>query len=194
MAETNQGANGRVFISYSRKDKVFVQKLNDALDNSGVQVWVDWEGIELASDWMATITNAIQGTDAFLFVISPDSLNSKVCADELGLGLKLNKKLIPVLYREPEKGMTMHEKLAATNWVYLRQDDNFDETIPRLVASINTDLDWIRQHTQIVGRAIEWEKKNKDGSFLLNGAELEGAERWMTASSGKENRQVLPLQ
>jgi hypothetical protein len=85
MVEATQGANGRVFISYSRKDKAFVQKLNDALDTAGVQAWVDWEGIELASDWMATITSAIQGTDAFLFVISPDSLKSMVCTDELGL-------------------------------------------------------------------------------------------------------------
>src|ERR1041385_8723068 len=94
MAEPSQGANGRVFISYSRKDKPFVQKLNDALDHAGVQAWVDWEGIELASDWMKTISDAIQGNDAFLFIISPDSLKSRVCADELDLGLKLNKKLI----------------------------------------------------------------------------------------------------
>jgi len=194
MEDTTQGANGSVFISYSRRDKAFVQKLNDALDAAGVQAWVDWEGIELASDWMATITNAIQGTDAFLFVISPDSLNSKVCTDELCLGLKLNKKLIPILYREPEKGMTMHEKLAATNWVYLRQEDSFEKTLPKLIQSINTDLDWVRQHTQLLGQAVEWEKKNKNNSFLLNGVELEDAERWMAEASGKANRQVLPLQ
>jgi WD40 repeat protein len=194
MTDTTQGANGRVFISYSRKDKAFVQQLHTALDEAGVQAWVDWEGIELASDWMATITNAIQGTDAFLFVISPDSLHSRVCADELCLGLQLNKKLIPILYREPDKGTPMHEKLAATNWVYLRQEDNFEGTLPKLVESINTDLDWVRQHTQLLGQAVEWEKKNKDSSFLLNGVELADAERWMTEASGKANRQVLPLQ
>ncbi len=194
MTDSAQGANGSVFISYSRKDKAFVKQLNDALDQAGVRAWVDWEGIQVASDWMATITGAIQGTDAFLFVISPDSLNSKVCADELCLGLQLNKKLIPILYREPEKGATMHEKLAATNWVYLRQEDSFEEMLPRLIESINTDLGWVHQHTQLLGQAMEWEKKNKDGSFLLNGVELEDAERWMIEASGKENRQVLPLQ
>ncbi|HLO32031.1 MAG TPA: toll/interleukin-1 receptor domain-containing protein [Anaerolineales bacterium] len=50
MADTAQGANGSVFISYSRKDKAFVQELNDALDTAGVNAWVDWEEIELASD------------------------------------------------------------------------------------------------------------------------------------------------
>ena len=194
MTENHKASNGSVFISYSRKDKPFIQKLNDALAGKGVRTWVDWEGIELASDWMETITSAIQGTDALIFVISADSLKSKVCKDELELGLKLNKKLIPILYREPGSKTKMHEKLAATNWVYLREQDDFDETIPKLIQSINTDLGWVRQHTQLLGQAIEWEKKNKNNSFLLHGSELEDAERWMAEASGKENREILPIQ
>ena len=194
MSETNQGENGKVFISYSRRDKAFVQKLNDALDNAGVHAWVDWEGIELASDWMATITNAIQGSDAFLFVISPDSVKSKVCADELEIALKLNKKLIPVLYREPTRDLPLHERLAATNWVYLRKKDDFDATIPKLVQSINTDLDWVRQHTRMLERALEWERKGRNKSSLLAGSDLEEAERWMTEAAAKPNRQVVEIQ
>lgn len=194
MTENHKDSNGSVFISYSRKDKPFIQKLNTALDAKGVRTWVDWEGIELASDWMETITGAIQSMDALIFVISPDSLKSKVCKDELELSLKLNKKLIPILYREPDSKIKMHDKLAATNWVYLRKQDDFEETIPRLVQSINTDLGWVRQHTQLLGQAIEWEKKNKNNSFLLHGSELEDAERWMAEASGKENREVLPIQ
>lgn len=194
MTETNTGSNGRVFISYSRKDKAFVQKLNSALDDAGVQAWVDWEGIELASDWMETITQAIQGNDAFLYVISPDSLKSKVCSDELELGLKLNKKLIPILYREPTKTSKMPEKIASTNWVYLRDQDNFDETIPKLIQSINTDLGWVRQHTRLLEQAMEWDQKNRNNSFLLNGTELEESEKWMADASGHANRQVVPIQ
>ena len=194
MAESQQGSQGSAFISYSRKDKVFVQKLNDALDNAGIQAWVDWEGIELASDWMDRITNAIQTHDAFIFVISPDSLKSKVCAEELELGLKLNKKLIPVLYREPQKGQSMHEKLAATNWVYLRKTDDFDATIPGLVEAIQTDLEWVGKHTKFLNQAMEWENEKKNASFLLQGTGLEEAEKWLAEASGKENRNVLPLQ
>lgn len=194
MTENNTGSNGRVFISYSRKDKAFVQKLNSALDTVGVQTWVDWEGIELASDWMETITHAIQGNDAFLFVISPDSLKSKVCTDELDLAIKLNKKLIPILHREPTKTSRMHEKIASTNWVYLREQDNFDETIPKLVQSINTDLGWVRRHTRLLEQAMEWDHTNRNNSFLLNGTNLEDAEKWMAEASGQSNRQILPLQ
>ena len=129
MEESSRKTN--IFISYSRKDKLFVRKLNDALDALGVDAWVDWEGIELASDWMARITAAIEGGDAFVFVISPDSLKSKVCLKELELGIASNKKIIPVLYREPEKRQKMHPKLASTIWVYLRtKKDDFKATIP----------------------------------------------------------------
>ena len=189
-----QNTSSSVFISYSRKDKEFVRKLNDGLDSSGVNAWVDWEGIPLSSDWMDEITRAIESGDAFLFVISPDSLASKVCREELELGLKYNKKLVPILYREPDKECEMHEKLAATNWVYLRESDDFDNTLPKLVDSIQTDLGWVRQHTRLLQRATEWNRKNRNNSFLLQGADLEDAERWMTEAAAQPNREVFSLQ
>jgi len=194
MADQAKGANGSVFISYSRKDKEFVKKLNDALDQAGIHAWVDWEGIELASDWMARITSAIQGSNAFLFVMTSDSLKSKVCTDELELAIKYNKKIIPVLYRDPAKSSKIHPKLSSTNWVYLRKKDDFDGTIPRLIESVNTDLEWVSQHTRLLERATEWEVKNQNGSYLLQGSDLEDAERWMAEASGKENRTVVPIQ
>ena len=38
-----------VFISYSRKDKAFVQILNQALGESKYETWVDWEDIPLTA-------------------------------------------------------------------------------------------------------------------------------------------------
>lgn len=185
----------RVFISYSRKDKLFVRKLNDAIDAAGIDAWVDWEGIELASDWMSRITDAIQSSDAFLFVISPDSLKSKICAEELEISIRLNKKIIPILYREPEKRKAMHEKLASTNWVYMRpKKDDFKSTIPKLVDAIKTDLGWVQQHTRLLRRALEWDQKNRDNSYVLQGSELEEGEKWMTESTAHEGRNVVPLQ
>ena len=92
MSESTAVRKTKIFISYSRKDKLFVRKLNEAIDAADIDAWVDWEGIPLSSDWMAEITAAIEGGDAFVFVISPDSLKSQVCQDELELGIKSNKK------------------------------------------------------------------------------------------------------
>ncbi len=194
MAETPVKVESSAFISYSRKNIDFVRKLNDGLDASGIKAWVDWEGIPPSADWMAEITRAIQAADAFIFVISPDSLASKVCGDELELGLKYNKKLIPVLFLEPKKGTVMHEKLAATNWIYMRAQDDFQAALPKVIDAINTDLDWVQQHTRLLQRATEWETKNRNSGFLIQGAELEEAEHWLVQSAAKPNREVTPLQ
>ena len=191
---TEQISKRSVFISYSRKDKDFVRKLNDSLDSSEIEAWVDWEGIPPSSDWMDEIARAIQGSDAFLFVISPDSLASKVCGEELELGIKYNKKLIPILHRDPTNGTVMHEKLSSHNWVYLRDQDDYDNGISKVLESVNVDLDWVRQHTRLLQRATEWDRKNRNKSFLLQGADLEEAERWMTAASAQPNRKVVSLQ
>lgn len=190
----NQG-NTKVFISYSRKDKAFVQKLNDALNASGIAPWVDWEGIPLSSDWMAEITTAIQSADAFLFVISPESLKSRICMDEVELGIKFNKKIIPILYKEPLKGHKIHPRLASTHWVYLRsRKDDFKVTIPKLVEAIQTDLSWVQQHTRLLQRALEWERKNHSKHYLLQETDLLDGEHWITESTKVSSREVIPIQ
>ena len=193
MAEETE-ATSSVFISYSRRNIEMAQKLNDSLDNNGIDAWVDWEGIPLSSDWMDEITRAIEGADAFLFIITPDSLASEVCTEELELGLKYNKKLIPILYKEPEKGSTMHDSLAATNWVYMREQDDYDTALAGLFDSIKTDLGWVREHTRLLVRAKEWESKGQGNSFLLQGDDLREAESWMVDAAADDAREVTPLQ
>jgi len=195
MADKNGSRKTKIFISYSRKNKLFVRKLNTAIVESGIEAWVDWEGIPLSADWMVEITTAIAASDALVFVISPDSLKSKVCMDELELGIKYNKKIIPVLYCDPEKVQKMHPKLASTNWVYMRpKKDDFKATMPRVVESIQTDLGWVQQHTRLLQRATEWEQKNRNPSYLLQGSDLSDGEHWMIESTKEEARAVVPLQ
>jgi len=192
--QDTQSPKRSVFISYSRKDTEFVRKLNDSLDSSEIEAWVDWEGIPPSSEWMDEIARAVEGADAFLFVISPYSLASKVCGDELELGIKYNKKLIPILHCDPKKGTVMHERLSSHNWVYMRKQDDYDAGISKILESINVDRDWVRQHTRLLRRAREWQDKNRNKSFLLQGADLEEAEQWRSQAIVDANRQILPLQ
>ena len=85
-----------VFISYSRRNKEFVQKLHGALEATGREVWVDWENIPFAVDWWQEIQLGIELADTFVFVLSPDSVASKVCRQEIDEAVKHNKRLVPV--------------------------------------------------------------------------------------------------
>src|SRR5215468_2642558 len=97
-----------VFISYSRKDKPFVEKLHTALVQQGRDAWVDWEDIPLSAAWLQEIYSAIEAADTFLFVISPDSVASEVCREEVEHAVQFNKRLIPVVRREVDANL-IHE-------------------------------------------------------------------------------------
>jgi len=179
-----------IMISYSRKDADFVRKLVDALSDVGLHednIWIDWHDIPPAADWMEEITRAIGAADAFVFVISPDSLNSKVCGEELRIAVENNKKLIPILYRDAQEGDPIHEKISSTNWIFMRPDSPIEEGIPSLLDAVNTDLEWVREHTRTLERAIEWDQRGRDKSYLLRGVDLDAAESWQAnAIQGKE--------
>ena len=89
-----------VFISYSRKDKEFAETLHTALEKSGKDAWIDWQDIPLTSEWWKEIETGIEGADTFIFVISPDSVASKVCGEEIDHAVKHNKRLFPVVRRD----------------------------------------------------------------------------------------------
>ena len=177
----------KVFVSYSRRNKPFVEKLHASLVGEGFQTWVDWEGIPLTADWWAEIETAIEGADGFVFVISPDSLASEVCAKELNAAIEHNKRLIPILHVEPEKGQEIPDQISSHNWVFMKDESGLKEMLPKLVESINTDLEWVKAHTRLLVRAVEWLGADRRASLLLRGADLEQAERMHAESQlGKE--------
>lgn len=185
----------RVFISYSRKDQEFVRKLHNNLVDRGLDTWVDWEGIPLTADWWQEIEAGIEGSDAFAFVISPDSLSSQVCGDEIQSAVENNKRIVPILYREPEKGGAIHPKISSHNWVFMRNEQELTEHIDEMVQIINTDLDWVKAHTRLLQRANEWQHHGLNNSFLLRGDDLSRAEKWLSeAENTEKDPQPIDLQ
>jgi WD40 repeat protein len=177
-----------VFISYSRKDKDFVQVLHQALTASQYNAWVDWEDIPLTADWWEEIKAGIERTDTFLFVISPDSIHSNVCNQELDHAIAHNKRLIPIVRRDGFDSELMRPTLRKHNWLFFRNEDDFDSAFQSLVKALDTDLDHVKRHTRLLVKAIEWEYQHRNPDLLMRGSELEHTIQWLTQSSSKEPR------
>jgi hypothetical protein len=192
-----------VFISYAREDEAFVRRLFDALEADDRDTWVDWKDIPPAAEWMEEIYSAIEGADNFVFVISPNSLTSEVCNKELAHAIKHNKQRVPVVRRKvdetaifeslegqdwEDQAMANWEALEKINWLFFRESDDFESAFQKLLEAITVDLDWTREHTRLLVRAVEWDRKGRDGSFLLRGDELEKAEQWLAQGAVKEPR------
>jgi WD40 repeat protein len=181
-----------VFISYSRRNGEFVHKLHDALVERGKDVWVDWEDIPPAAEWPKEIDEGIEASDNFLFVISPDSIVSRVCMKELTHAVSQQKRLVPLLYEEVDGG-AIPEALASRNWIFVRDGTELaPAALERLLQALETDLEWVGTHTRLLGRALEWERTGRDSSFLLRGRDLDEAER--SVASRPTHREPQPTQ
>jgi WD40 repeat protein len=174
-----------VFISYSRRDKVFTQKLFEALKVANREVWADWDSIPAASDWDAEIKEGIEQTESVLFVLSPEWIKSNECRKELDHAAKMGKRLFPILYL-PVDPNDVPPELAKINWVYMRDTDDFDKAFQTLCDAMDTDLEWVKTHTRIQVRAMEWDKKNRENSFLLHGKDLSDGEQFISQGAQKE--------
>src|SRR4051794_20877579 len=67
------------FVSYSRRDSDFVQRLAASIEGQGRSVWLDTEGLADGEVFPQALRSAIDASDSFLFVITPDSVNSAYC-------------------------------------------------------------------------------------------------------------------
>lgn len=174
-----------VFLSYSRRDSEFVQRLAGALSDRGKDVWVDVEGIRDAEVFPAALRSAVERSDGFVFVISPDSVASRFCEQEVEHALELRKRLVPLLHRRVADEQ-VPEGVRERNWIPFDDDARFDDGVQRLVDALETDLEYTREHTRWLVKALEWEAESHDRSFLLRGAELGVAERWLAGAQGRQ--------
>ena len=181
-----------VFISYSRKDKEFVRRLDEELKRREREAWVDWEGIPPGDTWEKTIYGAIEATHTFIFVLTPDSIASEVCGREIAHAAANNKRLVPIVHRDVLADR-VPKSLGELNWIFCRESDDFNEATDTLIRALDTDLKWVRAHTRLLTRAIEWEN-GKNNSFVLRGEDLRSAEQWLAEAGAQKERQPTALQ
>lgn len=87
-----------VFISYSRKNSSFVDKLFLQVIENGFTPWIDEEDIETGAVWWKSIEEAVRTCAAFIIVMSPEAEESEWVDSELQMALDLKKPIFPILH------------------------------------------------------------------------------------------------
>jgi TIR domain/Domain of unknown function (DUF4190) len=85
----------RLFVSYARVNKRDVDQLVDLLELAGYHPWVDGK-LRGGQRWWQEVLREIAESDAFLAMVSRDSLNSTACRYELDWAEALGKPVLPV--------------------------------------------------------------------------------------------------
>lgn len=180
-----------IFISYSRKDIDLAQKIVSALAENNLDTWVDWRSIPKGEDWKNEIYRGIEAAETFIFLMSPDSAQSEICNEEIAHAMENNKRIVPIVIRDTNPKEFVSEdsrkEISRRNWIFCRDHlRELPKAVQEIIETINTDYEWLKYHTKLQVRALEWERSNRDHSLLFRGRELEGAELQLALHSAKE--------
>lgn len=126
-----------LFISYSRRDISFVDRLQMDLSSRGYEVWVDRRMLKGGRSWEQQLRDAILRAEIFLIIVSPDSMNSEFVLDEFNFAMGLSKRIFPVIYREVIDHAKIPMRLGRMQWVvfanreYMLAFEELTNALPR---------------------------------------------------------------
>lgn len=167
----------KVFLSYSRKDRERAQSIADALRAREFGVFRDTEDILPTEEWRDRLQQLIEEADTIVFLMSPQSIASEVCAWEVEYATSLNKRIAPIVIEDVE-GTQIPPLLARLNFIFCTERDPFENAVDTLASALNTDVDWVREHTRLAGLARRWDDAGRARRLLLRGQDIADAEAW----------------
>jgi TPR repeat protein len=173
-----------VFVSYSRADFEFADQLVAALELAGYKLAIDRSDIHGAEAWKEKLAALIGEADTVVFLLSPSSAQSKTCAWEVQQAVALNKRIIPVAV-SPLHGTPAPPPLEKLNYIFFYNEPDKPGTswasgLRELDVALKTDVGWLREHTRLLQRALEWEKGGHFEGRLLSGQDILDAKAWVS--------------
>src|ERR1700726_2313657 len=141
--ETGQ-SKAKVFISYSRKDLAFADRLDAALKARGFETLIDRTDILAFEEWWKRVEALIGRADTVVFVLSPDAVRPEsIARKEVAFAASLNKRFAPIVFR-PVEDKLIPEPLAKLNFIFFDDPVRFEHSADQLVEALNTDIGWIK--------------------------------------------------
>jgi hypothetical protein len=157
----------KAFISYSRKDMAFVDRLEAALKARGFEVLIDREEIYAFEDWWKRIQSLIGRSDTIIFVLSPAAVASRVALREVQYAASLNKRFAPIVCRGVDDS-AVPEALRRLNFIFFDDPSLFEAGADKLAKALQTDIGWIRRHTEFGEAARRWTEGGRASGLLLH--------------------------
>jgi hypothetical protein len=164
----------RVFISYAREDLSFAATLCERLRANGFEAFIDQDDIVKGEAWKLRLQDSIIGSDAVVFVLSPDSIDSDTCTWEAEEAERHGKRIFPVILRPVPDDRTP-DILRRRQFTFLSDNSDVDKEYAALCHALTEDIEWVREHTHYSERATRWERGIGD---ILSSQEFVRASEW----------------
>jgi len=167
----------RVFISYSRKDRILVEPIIASLESINIDILRDTDDILPTEEWQTRLEQLIVEADQVVFALSPNSAASEVCQWEAELAASLNKRIAPIVISELGD-ISVPKQLSKLNYIFMTPPANIDDVLTRIHDALMLDIDWVREHAKLCELSRNWDLNSKRNDLFLRGKSLEAAETW----------------
>jgi hypothetical protein len=122
-----------LFISYSRYQTPFIDRLAVELEKVGHTLWLDYRSLVPAKPWFDQIKAGVVGSDAFLLVVSQGSILSPNVEPEWRLALEHKERVILLIF----EAVPLPPELQNCEWVDFRV--NFKKSVSELKQKLGTE-------------------------------------------------------
>jgi len=126
-----------VFISYSRNDRDFVERLIDGLRSEGINTWTDLENISPGANWKREIERGIFQSAALIYVSSKNSVKSNYMEKELSAFMRGGGRVIPIVIDE-DGAYDLPLSLRQIQWGDFRNRRQFELSLHSLIEDIKS--------------------------------------------------------
>lgn len=164
-----------IFISYSHKDKEFVDRLATQLVRRNVNVWLDrWE-LSVGDSLVERVQEAVDGASALLVILSAASVASEWCKKELSAGLfrELEERRVVVM---PVMLEDCNVPVFARGKMYADFRTDFDVGLTAVIEGIakvtTPSLGRFTEPDYHIDWSIDWGDVNGNLAIILNYVQL----------------------
>lgn len=136
---TTRASATHVFISYSRINLSFVQRLVADLRSSGITVWIDQSGLAPGTpDWETALRNAISKAHAVIYIASEEARKSRTVKDELRLAYEVHHLPIYPLWVAGTQWINcIPLGWGGTQYIDARGEAQYPSALHRLIAALS---------------------------------------------------------
>ena len=157
-----------------------IAEIGQMIAQAGFTVWHRDHLLPWAANSEEATSRATEACDNFMILLSPQALQDTLCLQGLLFALSMNKRIVPVqvealdLARLPEPLQTIPRVNLRQPQLPLSQSDGGRQLLHRL----RHQADYHRWHTQLLIKALTWERQGRSPALLLQGQELCHYHQW----------------
>jgi len=137
--QADEGAGPYVFVCYAHDQRDLVVREIEWLRSQGFEVWFD-EAIEVGQRWSEDLAIAIEGCAAVLLFMSPRSMSSRYCLDEIHFALECGRPIVPVEIEPVDLTPGLRLSLGGTHRIFMHRMAS-EKFRPKLASGLRSAME-----------------------------------------------------